>query len=315
MIEKSEIRSQRAGRCFAPLLLPTSDLRPPTSDLRPPTSDLRPPPPPSALRPPPSALRPPNTIETIKSIIAWAISPVILALLIQIVGWILWRLKRRRLALVLVALGSVLLLVGSLPIISFHTNRSREAEYPPLNPSSTLDPARPVLVVVLGTGFNPDPELPPNSRVSGTFLTRLVEGVRIHRNHHGTRLLVSVANPDATPQAKHEFMDDMNGLLALEPDQVDLLTEAESTADEARLTAKHRRPGEQVVVVTSAGHMPRAIRLFAAAGLSPIPAPCDFHYPRAGSPEDKAWKRWIPDGDAVGATRQFLYELFASFAK
>jgi uncharacterized SAM-binding protein YcdF (DUF218 family) len=254
-------------------------------------------------------------MDSLKSLIAWAISPVVLCLLLQIPGWILCRTRWRRIGIGLIGVGTAVLLIGSLPVVSFHTNRSREAAHPPLQLESALDPSRPVLAVVLGTGFNPDPELPANSRVSGTFLARLTEGVRVIRNHPDARLLVSVANPDASPQTKREFITALAAILAIDPTRIDLITDARSTADEVRSTAKIHRPGEQLVVVTSASHMPRAIKLFTTADLSPTPAPSDFHYPRQGSPDDKPWKQWIPSGEATGSTHQLLYETLAGFAR
>lgn len=254
-------------------------------------------------------------METVKSIAAWAISPVILSLLLQLPGWLLWKLGRRKPGLILIGAGTVLLLLGSLPILSFHTNRNQEAKHPPLLNPVALASDRPALAVVLGTGFNPDPELPANSRVSGTFLARLIEGVRLQRGHPNGRLLVSVANEKADPAAKQSFLNDLIRLLALDPQRVSLITDARSTADEVRLAARQRREGEQIIIVTSAGHMPRAMNLFTAAGLAPTPAPCDFNYPRAGSPQEKAWKRWTPTGDAIGSTQQLLYEFLAGFAR
>ena len=57
--------------------------------------------------------------------------------------------------------------------------------------------------------------------------------------------------------------------------------------------------------------MPRAMMLFEAAGLSPIAAPTDFGFARAGSPNDKIWQRWIPSTDGIGSNHGWLYEKVA----
>ncbi|MFV2093059.1 MAG: hypothetical protein ACC634_08240, partial [Hyphomicrobiales bacterium] len=87
------------------------------------------------------------------------------------------------------------------------------------------------VVVVLGTGFHQDPWLPANSRVSGGFHARFLEGVRIYRSRPDVRLLVSVANDEADAAEKRVFLDAMVGLLPLDPKRVGLITEAGSTAD------------------------------------------------------------------------------------
>lgn len=251
-------------------------------------------------------------MENLKSVAAWAISPLIIGLTLQALGWCLWPTRRRKPAVILLAAGFGVLVIGSLPVLSFGANRAREFTHRPLDPAADLDPGQPVLVFVLGTGFNPDPWLPPNSRVSGTFLSRLLEGYRIYHSRTDARLVVSVANEDADPKDKQAFLTAMTDLLSLDPQRVDLVTEAESTDDEARLLASRLRTGEQLVLATSASHMPRAMTIFKDAGMNPKAAPADFHYPRAGSPEDKAWKQWIPAADGIGGNHQMLREAIAS---
>lgn len=235
-----------------------------------------------------------------------------IGLIIQALAWCFWRTKRRKLAVILLAVGFGVLVIGSLPVLSFAANRNREFVYRPLQPETDLDPAQPVLVFVLGTGFNPDSWLPPNSRVSGTFLARLLEADRIYHSRPNVRLLVSVANEDAAPADKQAFLTAMIKLLWLDPERVDLVAEAESTDDEARLLARHLRKDDQLVLVTSASHMPRAMTIFKDAGRKPAAAPTDFQYPRAGSHEDKAWERWVPSSEGIGGSHQMIYEALAS---
>lgn len=255
-------------------------------------------------------------METLKLFIAWALSPLIITMALQILAWGLWARKRRRFALGLLAGSLAFLLVGSLPVFSYERNRTREYVFEPLDlDGDALSPDRPALVVVMGTGFNPDPWLPPNSRVSGAAHARFLEAVRIYRSRPGARLLVSVADIDVEPAEKRKYLDAMVEWFRLAPERVDLVTKAECTEDEATLAAEHRREGERLVVVTTAGHMPRAMKIFGAAGLEPIAAPCDFNLPRKGSPEDKWWKKWIPSAYGVMGTQAMLYEWVAGLKK
>ncbi len=52
---------------------------------------------------------------------------------------------------------------------------------------------------------------------------------------------------------------------------------AKDTKEEA-LALKKRLQGEAFILVTSAYHMPRAMKLFQKEGLNPIPAPCNDDY-------------------------------------
>jgi uncharacterized SAM-binding protein YcdF (DUF218 family) len=130
-------------------------------------------------------------------------------------------------------------------------------------------PAGPLQIVVLGTGFNPDPELPANSRVGGTFLARLLEGIRILRARPESQLIVSVAG-ETPAEAKVQFWTDMKPLLGIESADTVLLTTAESTLDEAQLV-KPLNNGQPLVLATSAGHLPRAVPIFADEGLQVLP--------------------------------------------
>lgn len=93
-------------------------------------------------------------METFKSIAAWVISPLILGLIIQALAWCFWRTKRRKLAVILLAVGFGVLVIGSLPVLSFAANRNREFVYRPLDLATGLDPGQLVHVLVLRTGFN-----------------------------------------------------------------------------------------------------------------------------------------------------------------
>ena len=60
-------------------------------------------------------------------------------------------------------------------------------------------------------------------------------------------------------------------------DRIIVTAVVENTEDEAREVRRHLGPGKRVVLVTSAYHLTRAIRLFTAQGLEIIPFPVDFN--------------------------------------
>ena len=249
-------------------------------------------------------------METLKLIIASLLSPMLICLISQTLGWVLWHRGKSRIGITLIAAGTAILGIGGLGGLTYESARNREHTYRPLRMPKGVETDQPALVVVLGTGFNPDPEMPANSQVSSTFHARLLEGVRIYRSHPASRLLVSVAG-EADGAQKARFIDQMIELLQLDPSRVSIMTEAESTADEAEEVARQRK-GEQIVVVSSAGHMVRAMQIFRDEGLSPIAAPSEFWFPRAGSPDDKIWPRWIPSTGGINSNHQWLYEQIAS---
>ena len=249
-------------------------------------------------------------MDIFKLIIASLLSPLLICLILQTLGWVLWLRGKSNLAIRHIAAGTIILLLGGLAGLTYEKRRILEYVHPPLDIVADLKPDQPVLAVVLGTGFNSDPELPPNSQVSSTFLARLLEGVRIYRSHPQTRLLVSIAG-EADPGKKQQFMEQMAKLLQLDPSRVAIFTDAKSTSDEAGEVGR-RHKGEQVVVVTSASHMVRAFQIFEDEDLSPIAAPAEFWFTRSGSPDEKIWPRWIPSTDGINSNHQWLYERIAS---
>ena len=250
-------------------------------------------------------------METMKLVAATLLSPLLISLICQSVGWLLWYYRRKSgWGLIFVAAGTCVLVLGSISGWTHESRRTREFVHSPLDATADIRLDSPVLIVVLGTGYNSDPELPANSQVSGTFLSRLLEGVRIYRSHPQSRLLISIAG-NAGAESKRFFADEMIALLQINATRVDIATESKSTSDEAEEAIRHHR-GEQVIVVTSAGHMVRAMTIFDDAGLSPIAAPTDYGFTRLGSPDDKIWPRWVPSAGGVAGNHQWLYEQVAS---
>jgi len=246
-------------------------------------------------------------MELFKAIVAACLSPLVLALLLQLLGWLLLA-RRRGAAMRLIAAGTALLLLGSLGSCTWQSRQTAQYSFPAL--SVTDIPELQIAIVVLGTGFNPDPQLPANSRVSGVFLARLLEGVRLLRVRPTSPLIVSIAGKAAEADKK-QFWAEMAVILNLEDANVTLLTTAESTLDEARLV-QPLVSGKTVLLATSAGHMPRAVKIFTDEGITVQAAPADFGLPRRGSAADRRWQQWLPSTDGLSGNQAWLYEATAS---
>ena len=248
-----------------------------------------------------------TAMETLKAVVATLLSPLLISLILQLCGWILYARRKPACGRWLLAAGTAVLFLGGLSGFTFESQRSAEWQYLPLE-LETL-PAGPLQILVLGTGFNPDPELPANSRVGGTFLSRLLEGLRVLRARPDAELIVSVAG--RTPAAdKVRFWQELQPILGLEDTEAKLITDAESTLDEAQLV-KTLNSGQPIVLATSAGHMPRAVRIFEDEGLTVHPAPTDYGFIRSGSAKDHVWERWIPSTAGLGSNHAWLYETVA----
>ena len=84
-------------------------------------------------------------------------------------------------------------------------------------------------------------------------------------------------------------------------------TTRENARHSAGILAEHSV--DAIVLVTDAGHMPRAVRAFRETGLRVTPAPT-AHY--AESVHPLSLDSWLPSGEASSAVRFFLREMLGS---
>ncbi len=205
------------------------------------------------------------------------ISPLGLALLFWIAGALLgWRgrvawAKRCRLA------GGLVLLVLGSPMVGERLLHSLEVEYPPV-PIAQHPTAE--AIVVLG-GFT-KPPIPPRltTEVDEGF-DRLLHGLRLWRAGKAPVLVLSGGNiPSLTGTAMTEAASLCS--LAVEygvPTEAILLEGASrNTHENALFTAEllRQRGLSQILLVTSASHMPRSVAAFRKQGLGVYPSTTDF---------------------------------------
>ncbi len=201
--------------------------------------------------------------------------PAVLVLVATGVG-LLWFTKRQRAGKVLVTIALGLLVLSSYGAVPSAFVGALEDDHKALYPresleSSTIAAGRtPKWVVVLGSGHGGDDKIPPSGRMDCAALSRLVEGIRIHRELPGTKLLLSGGVGRAP---KHgQVLGAAAEALGVSPENIVIDTSAWDTEQEAHnLTPRIAR--DDFVLVTSAFHMPRAVMLFRGRGADPIPAP------------------------------------------
>ncbi len=201
--------------------------------------------------------------------------PVALCLEFLALGLVLlWFTRKQRAAKALLTAGALLLAAFSHSGLADALLAPLEYRYPAL-----LDPARPAeggappvrWILVLGGGHAFDPELPVTSRLTGSSLVRLIEGIRIHRRLPGSKLIL-FGGRIYGPVSEAESMAELAAELGVDANDIVLESSSWDTKDQAAIAP--RLVGEErFILVTSAAHMPRAVALFRKQGLRPIPAP------------------------------------------
>ena len=191
---------------------------------------------------------------------------------------LLWFSKRQKLGKVLVTVGLVLLLLLSSEAVSTLLIDPLEKAHPAYGPAqvAAVDEGAVEYIVVLAGGTDFFPEYPVTRQIGRGSVGRLVEAVRVHKRCPNSKLVLSgglYANPE-TPQ---EMLTNYRFVTMLGVDETDIIVRniSRDTAEEARNVAPV--VGEApFFLVTSASHMPRALALFEAQGLHPIPAPTSY---------------------------------------
>jgi uncharacterized SAM-binding protein YcdF (DUF218 family) len=208
---------------------------------------------------------------------------------------------RRRSAAWLLIGAAAIVYLGSLSPVGEGLLAPLESQYPPLSAAAPLQSIG--NIVVLGSGYMPRDAIPITAALDADGLARIVEGLRLARRVPGVRLVVSGgAAPGYTPGAlgyaelAHDFGVANESLVVL---QSPLDTEAEARAIAALLG------GAPFVLVTSAYHMPRAMRLLESAGQHPIPAATGQ---RVGALPGRGWHRWLPTSAGMHDTELALHE-------
>lgn len=215
-------------------------------------------------------------------------------LVIFMVVFLLWLLRKHRDALRVFLFGMVVLLLTSTGFIPDRLVGSLEWRYPLFNSDNTA-PGSVQQVIVLGGGFSDNSELPLTQRLPPNATGRLLEGVRIHREHPGSVLVVT-GGKGKTAVTQASVMAQIARELGA-GEVVELSEQITNTRSEGLAFAERFGAGTQPVVVTDALHMPRAMIHFEAAGLHPQAAPTNFY--NKGGTVKYGWL-WLPSIGNIG---------------
>ncbi|NIW86819.1 MAG: YdcF family protein [Gammaproteobacteria bacterium] len=224
-------------------------------------------------------------------------------LVLGVLGFVLIRRWRVAGGAVLGA-SLVLLWLLSAPVTGRALLHSLEV-YPPLD-LATLGQRSPDAIVVLGGGRDrPAPEY-GGETVSRTTLARLRYAARVYFKT-GLPVLVSGGRVFGGERSEAALMQE-----ALRDFDVAVRwieDRSRSTVENARLSARllAEHAADEVILVTDAWHMPRAVTAFERAEVAVIPAPTGFH---AGAGEAPLLLRCLPSAHGLEMSAQALHEYF-----
>lgn len=212
-----------------------------------------------------------------KRLVATGLDPFLICLELLLAGLVvLWFTRHQRVGKWLVTMSCVLIVAlgqGSLP--AYFVERL-ESQYPSLDLTSWAHESvsSPARIVVLGGGNAPNPTLPLTSQIRRSSLVRLIEGLRLHHALPGSTLVLS-GGPVSSPVPEAETMAQLAHSLGVNRAEIVVETVSRNTEEHAD-QLQGLLGEERFILVTSAYHMPRAMRLFEKRGMQPMPAPTDY---------------------------------------
>jgi len=194
--------------------------------------------------------------------------PLFLALILAGAGLTLAHFSRRRAGAWLIAAGGSIAYLASTSMVGDALLAPLVNQYPVFESGRALGVRD---IVVLGSSYSPHDRVPVTGALDPDGLARIVEGVRLTRSRPGSRLLVSGGAPPGYAPSALGYAQ-MAVDLGIERSAVVTMDRALDTSQEAREVAA-LLGHSPFILVTSAFHMPRAMRLMRRAGADPLPAP------------------------------------------
>jgi uncharacterized SAM-binding protein YcdF (DUF218 family) len=241
-----------------------------------------------------------SEISTLNYTGAALLLPPTSLLLLALLGLVLAR-KRRVLGTALCALSLLTLLALAMPAVAYRIARTLE---PPALPNSRAVADVQAIVILAGGISRAAPDW-GGATLTTSSLQRVRYGARLARELN-LPVLVSGGSPTGGPAEgtlmKEALQDEFNVPAHWLDDRSN--TTAENAINSAKLlqAAGVRR----VALVTSALHMPRALRVFRATGLQAVAAPTGY----LGQAQFSAGQL-VPNGDALRISFLALREWLA----
>lgn len=270
----------------------------------------------------------------IKKFISQFLMPIQLVFLCYLTGWLLTRFSRSKwMGNFLIGCASVLFLLFGYGVGAERYIYHLERSYPSIELDAVgVEPLRGAAIVVLGQGIGEKSDLALRYQTGATFQMRLLEGMRLYRKIPEAQMYISLAG-ETNITNKERLLDDYAQEHDLKRIRLHLITSARDTSDEARLALEQVKTN-RIVIVTSATHLPRAVKIFSKEltrrkvpyavvpggvvsdvgselrlGYMLIPAPCDYLCTALSGPmKVQVWALPLPSVDGFRVTQYAYYE-------
>lgn len=151
---------------------------------------------------------------------------------------------------------------------------SYEAKTPVLDPT-TLNKDQTYYLHILGSGYSLDPNLPATAQLSTTTLARLIEAIRISKSLAYYKI-VSSGYSSLELESQASVVRRAAIELGIPSQNCKILPTPRNTSEEVQAFVSKFGTTKNVIVVSDAIHVPRALMLYKKAGITAIGAPTNF---------------------------------------
>lgn len=205
--------------------------------------------------------------------------PVGMAVILLLFALIFRKKKRTALALIIIAVAIVW--IGGNRWVAMSLARSLEWRYLPPENITKVEVA-----VILGGGTEPAEGPREDVEINGAG-DRVLAGFRLYQSGKAAHLLLSGGDIDFLDSSSSSPAKDMASLLkefGVPEDDLWLDATSRNTYENAVNCAKivKEKGIHEVILVTSAAHMQRSVKLFEKQGVKVIPYPVDYSVTEAG---------------------------------
>jgi uncharacterized SAM-binding protein YcdF (DUF218 family) len=238
-----------------------------------------------------------------RELLSGLINPVPFLYVLLLLSILSFTIKKARAGKIFIGMAIAWFLIITTPFVPVALVRSLENRYPPFSEKTIEGINGPWNIIVLGGGHSDDSRLSPNNQLSTQALSRLTEGLRIQSMIPGSTLILSgYKGRSELPQALVLYRSAL--IMGADSTSMKMQTSPENTRMEAEQYLTDNG-SVQLVVVTSAVHMPRAMMLFRKAGAHAVAAPSDFLM-KYGSGKNP--RRFMPSSSYTEMMRSAIHE-------
>ena len=200
------------------------------------------------------------------------ILPIIVSPLGLIIILLFFGVFRKRMLPSMIAL--IILIILSLPIVSGQLIKLLEQNYRPTTPNET---ARADTVIVLSGMVT---LIEKNDGIHYEFseaVDRIFAGINLLKIGKAQKIILTRGKlPWSVGDPEGEFLAEFIQSQGINPNRILLSEIVQNTNDEAKAISRMLPKNSEVILVTSAFHMPRAVKVFQNQNLKVIPYAVDF---------------------------------------